>query len=58
MPEPQNSADTKIGDDCVVGGNVWLTHSLEPGVSIVTKPSGQAMSTDRLDPEDSIEWFI
>ena len=50
--------DTKIGDDCVVGGNVWLTHSLEPGVSIVTKPSGQAMSTDRLDPEDSIEWFI
>ena len=50
--------DTKIGDDCVVGGNVWLTHSLDPGVSIVTKPSGQAMSTDNLDPEDSIEWFI
>ena len=50
--------DTRIGDDCVVGGNVWLTHSLDPGVSIVTKPSGQAMSTDNLDPEDSIEWFI
>ena len=50
--------DTKIGDDCVVGGNVWLTHSLDPGVSIVTKPSGQAMSTDNLSPEDSIEWFI
>ena len=50
--------DTKIGDDCVVGGNVWLTHSLDPGVSIVTKPSGQAMSTDILDPKESIEWFI
>jgi serine O-acetyltransferase len=50
--------DTRIGDDCVVGGNVWLTHSLDPGVSIVTKPSGQAMSTDNLGPEDSIEWFI
>lgn len=23
--------DTVIGDGCVVGGNVWLTHSLEPG---------------------------
>ena len=50
--------DTVIGDDCVVGGNVWLTHSLDPGVSIVTKPSGQAMSTDNLGPEESIEWFI
>lgn len=50
--------DTKIGDDCVVGGNVWLTHSLDPGVTIVTKPSGQALSTDKLSPEDTIEWFI
>ncbi len=50
--------DTKIGDDCVVGGNVWLTHSLDPGVTIVTKPSGQAMSTDKHDPSETIEWFI
>lgn len=50
--------DTKIGDDCVVGGNVWLTHSLDPGVTIVTKPSGQAMSSDKQDPSESIEWFI
>lgn len=50
--------DTKIGNDCVIGGNVWLTHSLEPGVTIVTKPSGQAMSSDELSPEESIEWFI
>ena len=23
--------NTKIGDGCVIGGNVWLTHSVEPG---------------------------
>ena len=23
--------DTCIGDGCVIGGNVWLTHSVEPG---------------------------
>ena len=23
--------DTVIGDKCVIGGNVWLTHSVEPG---------------------------
>ena len=50
--------DTRIGDDCVVGGNVWLTHSLDPGTTIVTKPSGQALSTDNLSPEETIEWFI
>ena len=33
--------DTKIGDDCVVGGNVWLTHSLGSGETIISKPCGQ-----------------
>ena len=33
--------DTKIGDNCVVGGNVWLTHSLAAGETITTKASGQ-----------------
>lgn len=23
--------ETRVGDDCVIGGSVWLTHSLEPG---------------------------
>lgn len=23
--------NTRIGDGCVIGGNVWLTHSVEPG---------------------------
>jgi len=50
--------DTKIGDDCVVGGNVWLTHSLEPGETIVTKPSGQQLSRDRKSLEETIEYFI
>lgn len=50
--------DTKIGDDCVVGGNVWLTQSLEPGETIVTNASGQHRSKDRKLLEESIEWFI
>ena len=27
--------ETTIGDHCVIGGNVWLTHSVEPGTTIV-----------------------
>ena len=50
--------DTKIGDDCVVGGNVWLTQSLEPGETIVTNACGQHRSKDRKLLEESIEWFI
>lgn len=26
--------NTKIGDHCVIGGNVWLTHSVEPGKTV------------------------
>ncbi len=26
--------NTVVGDDCVIGGNVWLTHSVEPGRTI------------------------
>ena len=26
--------NTHIGDDCVIGGNVWLTHSVEPGQKV------------------------
>ncbi len=28
---------TKVGDNCVVGGNVWLTHSLEPGKTVTIR---------------------
>jgi acetyltransferase-like isoleucine patch superfamily enzyme len=25
---------TRIGDNCVIGGNVWLTHSVEAGRTV------------------------
>ena len=28
--------DTYIGDHCVIGGNVWLTHAVEPGKRVLT----------------------
>ena len=43
--------DTKIGDDCVVGGNVWLTHSLKPGETITTKSCGQELTEGRREVE-------
>ena len=27
--------DTRVGDDCVIGGNVWLTHSVEAGTQVI-----------------------
>ena len=27
--------DVYIGDGSVIGGNVWLTHSVEPGSTVV-----------------------
>ena len=27
--------DTRIGDNCVIGGNVWLTHSVESGKTVL-----------------------
>ena len=26
--------NTKIGDNCIIGGNTWLTHSVEPGTTV------------------------
>ena len=43
--------DTYIGDDCVIGGNVWLTHSLKPGETITTKPCGQELIEGRHEIE-------
>ncbi|MCR4675748.1 MAG: serine acetyltransferase [Sphaerochaetaceae bacterium] len=31
--------ETKIGDNCVIGGNVWLTKSVEAGTTVVSKPA-------------------
>ena len=43
--------DTSIGDDCVIGGNVWLTHSLEAGKTITNKSSGQQLWQGRHEIE-------
>ncbi len=32
--------DTKICDNCIIGGNVWLTHSLPPGSKIYYNEKG------------------
>lgn len=28
--------DVTIGDGCIIGGNVWLTHSVEPNKTVIT----------------------
>ena len=35
--------DVTIGDDSVVGGNVWLTRSLPPGTKITASPPGNRL---------------
>ena len=40
-----------IGHDTVIGGNVWLTHSLNPGETITTKPCGQELIEGRAEVE-------
>ena len=30
--------DVYIGDNCVIGGSVWLTHSVPAGEMVVTDP--------------------
>ena len=42
---------TVIGDGCVVGGNVWLTHSLAPGETIITRPANEKKGTPPLPPQ-------
>ena len=33
---------TRIGDKCVIGCNVWLTHSVESGISVLTAEERRA----------------
>ncbi|MBQ6621778.1 MAG: serine acetyltransferase [Mogibacterium sp.] len=44
--------DTYIGDNCVIGGNVWLTHSIEAGKTITNKSSGQQLWSGRFEIEN------
>ena len=39
--------DTYIGDNCVIGGNVWLTHSVEPGKRVlIAREQTEFVTTD------------
>ena len=42
--------DTRIGDDCVIGGNVWLTHSVPAGKTILARSAvlGDMLQRDNL----------
>ncbi len=31
--------ETKIGDNCIIGGNIWLTKSVAAGTTVVSKPA-------------------
>ena len=31
--------DTRIGDDCTIGGSVWLTHSVPAGTLVLARPA-------------------
>ncbi|MBR4435503.1 MAG: serine acetyltransferase [Clostridia bacterium] len=33
--------DTSVGNDCVIGGNVWLTHSVEAGKMVLSRAAVQ-----------------
>ena len=35
--------DTHIGDDCVIGGSVWLTHSVPAGTTVLARPAELSM---------------
>ena len=39
--------DTRIGDDCVIGGNVWLTHSVEAGKMVLARAAVTDASVTR-----------
>ena len=40
--------NTTVGDGCVIGGNSWLTHSVEPGRTVAyTAPEDQAIREAR-----------
>ena len=43
--------NTKIGDDCVIGGSVWLTHSLPAGETITIRNASNK-DADFSNPDD------
>ncbi len=53
--------DTCIGDNCIIGGSVWLTHSVEEGRTVYNTKNEQCkaffngLGTHRKDEKDKIE---
>lgn len=53
--------DTYIGDNCIIGGSVWLTHSVEEGRTVYNTKNEQCkaffngLGTHRKDEKDKIE---
>ena len=48
--------DTRIGNDCIIGGSVWLTHAVEAGKMILARATvlDQPLTRD-LEPEFSYD---
>ena len=48
--------DTHIGNDCVIGGSVWLTHSVEAGKMVLAKSTiTDPTLTRSLEPETYLD---
>ena len=47
---------TKIGDNCVIGGNVWLTHSVEAGSTVLAAHERNEIISPNAGEDDSF-WF-
>ena len=48
--------DTKIGNDCVIGGSVWLTHSVEAGKMVLARAAVSDQPLTRaLEPDSTYE---
>ncbi len=42
--------DVTIGEGCVIGGNVWLTQSVEPYTKVVNQPQMPRFRRDAIEP--------
>lgn len=48
--------DTRIGNDCVIGGSVWLTHSVPAGKMVIAKATvTDPTLTKNLEPETYLD---
>ena len=52
--------DTNIGDDCVIGGNVWLTHSVPAGKTVIAAHErvAEEETPQPAAPQKSVDVFL